>query len=329
MAEKSMTVLLTEEGGETIAGLQSALRRQSITPVSVPRNGKSQMTQIRQQEPDGVVLHAFMPEMDAISVMELCKREMSRPPVFLVIGMAGAAGLEKQMMAAGADYYVMLPADPEQLALRVRALLGKEQTDLSGEMEEGSDPELVVTDLMHQLGVPAHIKGYSYIRSGILLSVEDREMVGAVTKQLYPAIAKAYQQMMKAAGIKIVLDNKDTSKWAATMNNHDYDVTTMAWQANNPWGQLNITQLYGSKSESNYSFVGNDEIDQLAKVPGTIEDQAEAVKAANKAEKAALALYGTMPMNIPAGFYAVTKGLANWGPAGFTSTDPTLVGWQK
>lgn len=143
------------------------------------------------------------------------------------------------------------------------------------------------------------------------------------------AIAKAYQQMMKAAGIKIVLDNKDTSKWADTMNNHDYDVTTMAWQANNPWGQLNITQLYGSKSESNYSFVGNDEIDQLAKVPGTIEDQAEAVKAANKAEKAALALYGTMPMNIPAGFYAVTKGLANWGPAGFTSTDPTLVGWQK
>ncbi len=193
MTEKSMTVLLTEEGSETIAGLQSALRRQSITPVSVPRNGKSLMTQIRQQEPDGVVLHAFMPEMDAISVMELCKREMSRPPVFLVIGMAGAAGLEKQMMAAGADYYVMLPADPEQLALRVRTLLGKEQTALSGEMEEGSDPELVVTDLMHQLGVPAHIKGYSYIRSGILLSVEDREMVGAVTKQLYPAIAKAYR----------------------------------------------------------------------------------------------------------------------------------------
>ncbi|NMM93838.1 ABC transporter family substrate-binding protein [Bifidobacterium oedipodis] len=143
------------------------------------------------------------------------------------------------------------------------------------------------------------------------------------------AIAKAYQQMMKAAGIKITLDNKDNSKWADTMNNHDYDVTTMAWQANSPWGQLNMTQLYGSKSESNFSFVGSDEIDKLAKVPGTIENQDEAVKAANKAEKAALELYGTMPMDVPAGFYAVTKGLANWGPAGFTSTDPTLVGWQK
>ncbi|WP_418969614.1 ABC transporter family substrate-binding protein [Alloscardovia omnicolens] len=142
-------------------------------------------------------------------------------------------------------------------------------------------------------------------------------------------MAKAITQMMKAAGIKIKLDNRDDSKFATTVTKGEYEILPMAWQSNSPFGQNNMTQLYGSKSESNYSYVGSEEVDKLAKVPGTIEDQLEAVKAANKAEKAALKLFGTIPMDLPPSFVAVKKGLANWGPAGFTSVLPENVGWQK
>lgn len=143
------------------------------------------------------------------------------------------------------------------------------------------------------------------------------------------AMAKAYQQMMKTAGIKVTIDNLDSSKFATTLNGGNYQVMPMAWSSSSPYSQVNVIQLYGSKSESNFSYVGNSEIDKLAKVPGTISDQLQAVKAANKAEAAALKLYGTTPLDVPPAFVAAKKGLANWGPAGFEQINPLLVGWQK
>ncbi|NEG70506.1 ABC transporter family substrate-binding protein [Bifidobacterium choloepi] len=143
------------------------------------------------------------------------------------------------------------------------------------------------------------------------------------------ALAKAYQQMLKEAGIKVDLDNQDTSKFSDVIGSGDYDVLPMGWSAPTPYSQVNVAQLYGSDSDSNYTYVGSDEVDKLAAVPGTISDQLKAVAAANKAEKAALALYGTEPVDVPPAFFAVKKGLANYGPAGFTSLDVINLGWQK
>lgn len=172
--------------------------------------------------------------------------------------------------------------------------------------------------------------GY-YAKDGKTLEVRYTYFGDAATGT---AMAKAYQQMMKSAGIKIDLDNRDTAKFADTVNSGDYDVLPMAWSASSPFGQTAVPQLYASNSDSNYSFVGNSTVDELTKVPGTIEDQAEAVKAANKAEKEALKLFGTMPTDVPPSFVAVKKGLANVGPAGFTGNgsygiDPILTGWEK
>lgn len=143
------------------------------------------------------------------------------------------------------------------------------------------------------------------------------------------SLARAIQQMGKAAGLKIELDNRDSSKFVDTMNKHEYGVIAMAWSYPSPYSQVNVNQLYGSKSESNYTFVGSKEVDKLADVPGTIPDQLKAVKAANKAEKAALALYGTTTMDVPPAYFAVKKGLANVGPAGFLIVPPENIGWQK
>lgn len=143
------------------------------------------------------------------------------------------------------------------------------------------------------------------------------------------AMAKAYQQMMKDAGIKITIDNRDSSKFSKTLNSGDYDILPMSWSAPSPYSQVNVSQLYGSKSASNFSFVGNSKIDKMADVPGTISDQLKAVAAANKAEAEALKLYGTRPLDVPPSFVAVKTGLANYGPNGFKGIDPVTVGWQK
>ncbi|MCH4209884.1 ABC transporter family substrate-binding protein [Bifidobacterium sp.] len=143
------------------------------------------------------------------------------------------------------------------------------------------------------------------------------------------AKALAYQQMMKTAGIKITLNNLDTSKWSDTVSKHTYEIMPLGWSATNPFGQTSLYQLYGSDSSSNFSFVGSKEIDEKLKKATTIEDNDEAIAATNEGESAALELYGTLPTDTPPTYTAVKKGLANFGPAGFQLKDWTKIGWQK
>jgi peptide/nickel transport system substrate-binding protein len=103
----------------------------------------------------------------------------------------------------------------------------------------------------------------------------------------------------------------------------------MGWSGTNPYGQTSLTQLYASHSPSNFSFVGTKAVDKLLKIPGTIEDVNKAIEAGNTAEKAALKLYGTTPMDTPPTYEGVKKGLANVGPAGFLTVKPEDIGWQK
>ena len=146
------------------------------------------------------------------------------------------------------------------------------------------------------------------------------------------ALATAYQAMLKKAGVKVELRNLDTSKFSDTVVGADYEVLPMAWSASDPFGYAgSAAQFYKSDSSSNYAYVGSDEIDELVSIPGTLKDSKEAIKAANKAEKAALELYGMIPVVTPPTYMAVKKGLANVGPAGFQQITQHRedIGWQK
>ena len=146
------------------------------------------------------------------------------------------------------------------------------------------------------------------------------------------ALANAYQAMLKKAGIKVELRNLDNSKFSDIVVGGDYEVLPMAWSASDPFGYSSSgAQLYASDSSSNFSYVGSDEVDELWTIPGTLQDVAEATKAANKAEKASLELYGSVPIITPPTYMAVKKGLANVGPAGFQQITQHRedIGWQK
>ncbi len=144
------------------------------------------------------------------------------------------------------------------------------------------------------------------------------------------ALARAQQKMSADIGIKMDIDIRKSSDFASTMINRDFDVIIMSWVATDPFGYANsICQLYCSDSQSNYSGLGNKQLDELLRKPSTIEDQSQAIMAANAAEAQALHLYGSLPLLNGPMDLAVKKGLANYGPAGFKTTNPEDVGWQK
>lgn len=151
----------------------------------LPKNGAAVWQAIRESCPDVVITEAFLPQMDAIGLMKECKK-LTHPPRFIIVSPYHNAALEQQLMEHGADYYILLPVDPVALSERIELLTG---TSASATVE---NLEYTITEIIHQIGVPAHIKGYHYLREAILLSVQDEEMIHSVTKRLYPDVAKRF-----------------------------------------------------------------------------------------------------------------------------------------
>ena len=147
-----------------------------------------------------------MPGMDGISVMEKIKSnsEMKDSTSFIMVTAAGSENLTAEAFKLGASYYIMKPFTREIILDKLRRLTGykNKTTMLSGSrrvkpyvnkaeyMEQNLEND--VTQMLHEIGIPAHIKGYQYLRDAIIISVSDQEMLTSVTKILYPTIAKKH-----------------------------------------------------------------------------------------------------------------------------------------
>ena len=135
--------------------------------------------------------------LDAIALIKKIMASSYKKPFFIVTSAYENAFIEQQVMQAGASYFMIRPFDVKMLGERIKALLDID-SDISGSApvssRAGAHPnlEIIVTDIIHQIGVPAHIKGYHYLREAIMLSVGDKEMLESVTKLLYPAVAKKF-----------------------------------------------------------------------------------------------------------------------------------------
>ena len=139
------------------------------------------------------------------------------------------------------------------------------------------------------------------------------------------------QSMAKDAGIKLNIDNHPASEFSDIVTSHKFQILGLGWSASDPYGYSSSgTQIYGSTSESNFSFVGSEEIDQELAAVGQIEDTDEAISAFNAAEKKALALYAQVPYDNGPVITAVKQGLANYGPSGYQGLNPHWenIGWQ-
>ena len=195
--EKKLKVLIAENTGEFGQPCSKLLKTYGMEVYLAEKDGQKLLTEIRAVLPDVVLLDVFMPKLDALGVLkQLDSMELKNRPLVMVMSGYDNPRLENETLASGASYYLLKPIDLEMLAERIVQLTGwKDSAELpkaKGVHMSDNDLEMMVTEIIHQIGVPAHIKGYHYLRQSILLAVRNPDIINSITKQLYPTVAKMY-----------------------------------------------------------------------------------------------------------------------------------------
>lgn len=190
---KMLKVMLTEDGGETLHELAGILRSKNCEVSTVEKDGTLIIERLQQGEiPDVILMDGFMPRLDALGVLrELDSLRLEKRPMVMVLSSTDNQRFESEVLASGADYYFLKPYNPSMLAERIVQFASIHNS--SSSKNGVKDLDVVVSQIMHQIGVPAHIRGYQYLREAIILSVKDNEMISSVTKILYPTVAKTFK----------------------------------------------------------------------------------------------------------------------------------------
>lgn len=188
------TVLVADAGADFGQVCAQELQKRGYKVLNCEKDGRVVVNAVREHAPDVVVVDMFLPSKDAIGIISELKADgHAKLPAFFVMSGFDNAVMEREVIKAGAAFYILKPFDIAVLADRISMFTVTEPVRVSAPAMPGEvDIEMMVTDIIHQIGVPAHIKGYHYLRDAIIMSIEDSEMINAVTKRLYPSIAKKY-----------------------------------------------------------------------------------------------------------------------------------------
>ncbi len=187
-------ILIAEETSEFTVETSEAFAKEGFDAEFCDKDGCKVLEKIQRLHPDVVLMDMFMSNIDAVGVMRAAKKmPENEQPIFVIISSFDSALLEREVLSAGAAYYVLKPFHTDDLVERISDLLDCYNTDSSSEiLSVDRSLEITITDILHQIGVPAHIKGYHYLRDSIMMSVNQPEIINAVTKELYPSVAKKY-----------------------------------------------------------------------------------------------------------------------------------------
>lgn len=201
----SIKVLIADDNTEFAKDLCDFLDYQpDMSVVGVVHNGNDALRSIAELEPDMVVLDVVMPGVDGIAVLEeLNLKSLEKRPSTIVVTGARRENIIQMCMNCGADYYMLKPFDTGILADRIRSICRPYSPPAGSRRPEGargfvSSPrsprsiEINVTNMIHSVGVPANIKGYQYLRDAIIMSINEVDLINAITKQLYPRVASAH-----------------------------------------------------------------------------------------------------------------------------------------
>ena len=180
--------LMSDTGAQITAACREALEQKGVEVTVVEKDGNKVLQKMLSVRPQVVLLDAFMPGLDALAVKQRYNAAGERHTSFFVTGAFQSEEMVQELLDEGFAYYFVKPFDENVLASRVlKVALGQKKRVLHTSVD--SD-ELTVTEILHQIGVPAHIKGYQFLRDAILLTMNEPEYINAVTKRLYPEIAK-------------------------------------------------------------------------------------------------------------------------------------------
>ncbi|AEG15482.1 sporulation transcription factor Spo0A [Desulfofundulus sp. TPOSR] len=193
MVKKTVKVLIADDNREFCELLKEFINQQEDFELTgIAYNGLEALEQIKQQKPDVVVLDIIMPHLDGIGVLEKLGSVSPRPKVIMLTAF-GQESVTQRAVELGADYYILKPFDFSVLATRIRQLADGVNVSQYISPAKTKNLDVAVTNIIHEMGVPAHIKGYHYLRDAILAVINEVNLLGAVTKELYPMIAQKYQ----------------------------------------------------------------------------------------------------------------------------------------
>lgn len=196
---KKISVCLVDDNKELIQLMKDYFAEQEdIDVIGEAYNGRDCLDMLEEKEPDVLILDIIMPHIDGLAVLNSIRTmDLKTHPSVIMLTAFGQEEVMKKAVDLGASYFILKPFDLDNLADQIRQVKGysgitasvntsvkKEKTKLNLEAS--------ITNIIHEIGVPAHIKGYMYLREAITMVYNDIELLGSITKVLYPAIAKTF-----------------------------------------------------------------------------------------------------------------------------------------
>ncbi len=192
--EKGTLILIADESDEMRHETKEMLQKAGYRHIEEAKNGEDAIQKINRLHPGVVLVDLWLSKLDGIGVIRSVKENhgsMGKVPVCILTSMVSSPSTFVEATKAGADLCLLKPMDPTSLFKHIESLTEKGHTGDSAPQGRG-DMEAQVTKIIHQIGVPAHIKGYQYLRTAILMTIEDSDIINSVTKILYPTVAKKY-----------------------------------------------------------------------------------------------------------------------------------------
>ena len=194
--KNKIRVIIADDNKEFCHSLKASLEKESFLEVAgVAYDGKEAYEMILEKRPDILLTDIIMPYMDGLALLGKLNSNtmLSKKPKTIVFSSMGYENIINKAMNLGASYFLAKPFESSSLIDRIKDICcAPEETHLKPVVKSKNDLETNITMYIQQLGVPAHIKGYQYIRDAIAMVIDDMDTINSITKLLYPTVAKHY-----------------------------------------------------------------------------------------------------------------------------------------
>ena len=188
---ENIKIIIADDNKNFSENLEQFLEsNEDMTVVGMTNNGLDALKMVEELEPDILILDLILPRLDGLGVLNHLNGMTPRPKVIISTAM-GQENMTQEAVRLGIDYFLLKPYDFQTISMRIHQLAGGGMA-VTPPAASAGNYDVEVTSILHQMGVPAHIKGYQYLRDAIVFVIEDINLLGAVTKELYPMIAEKY-----------------------------------------------------------------------------------------------------------------------------------------
>ena len=197
--EYTTKILIADESASTRTAIREGLSHSGYLHIEEATNGEDTLLKINRFRPDVVLMDIWLSKLDGIGVLRNCRNldwGAEKEPAFIILSSVSNQNVFIQATEAGAELCLLKPVNIASLCDHIQSIVSRRRRDIPAaamQVEDKTpDIETQVTQIIHQIGVPAHIKGYQYLRTAILLTIKDSDIINSVTKVLYPSVAKKY-----------------------------------------------------------------------------------------------------------------------------------------